>query len=70
MSDISTTPKCRHRSSKREHVSSCVQRCTDCGMLYAMIAGRSSISRRWVEPTDPRVQVGETLTKIIVGERT
>lgn len=61
-----TDKPCRHKPKDRERVSSCVDRCTSCGMLHAMIAGRSSIHRRWVKPDDPRVGPGEELTKLFL----
>jgi hypothetical protein len=60
-------PKCRHKQTRRKHINSCVSKCLDCGMLHAMIVGRSSISRRWVSPDDPRVEVGEVATEAVLG---
>ena len=61
------TPKCRHKQTRRKHINSCVSRCLDCGMLHAMIVGRSSISRRWVQPDDPRVDIGKVATEAVLG---
>jgi hypothetical protein len=36
-------------------------------MLYAMIASRSSVARRWVSPNDPRVKAGERVTNALLG---
>lgn len=65
-----TEKKCRHKETRRKHIDSCVSQCLDCGMLYAMIAGKTSISRKWVKPDDPRVELGKAATeKVIARER-
>jgi hypothetical protein len=58
--------RCSHKRIAR--VSSTVERCQDCGMLNAMIAGKTSIYRRWVAPTDPRIDPGTKLTQAFLEQ--
>lgn len=58
--------KCRHKPTRLKHINSCVSRCLDCGMLYAMIVGRTCVMRRWVQPDDPRVELGTEVTIAIL----
>lgn len=57
--------KCRHNDRRRRRMrdlNSCVAECLDCGMLYAMIAGKTVVSRKWVDRDDPRVGFGTWAT--------
>ena len=59
--------RCRHPDTSREFINSCVGRCTRCGLLWAMIAGRRSIRRRWVPPDDPRIADSTWLTENMIA---
>lgn len=53
---------CRHPKARRVNLSSTSVRCDACGLVNAMVAGRSGVSRRWLPLDDPRVAEGRAVT--------
>lgn len=61
-------PLCKHLNRHLEHVSSTMDRCTACGMVYAMIVGKTGgVWRRWVAPDDPRIQAGAAAAEALLA---
>ncbi len=57
---------CRHPRSARTAVTRTSHTCSACGLVNAMVAGRSGCYRRWLQPEDPRVAQGKVTTEALL----